>query len=309
MKVAQCVEVYIERKHACGFIYRAGAQILRRFARFAGDIHVSAITERHLELFLVRNTFSNNTWRRYVSHLGRFFVYWFAHKQLKQIPTARQKPANKTAFFPFIYTRSEIRRLLDAAAACQRSPRCLIDAETLRTILLVTYGTGMRINDVLNILDSDIDLERKIIQIRDHYAQLSRKIPIGEDVARILRQYLGRGSRLKLGRGKALFLTYYGKPIRYAVVGHAFQRLRRLAGVKRLNSSYQPRIHDLRHSFAVHSIASWEHAGLSVEKMLPILAAYMGNANVEGFGRYLELAPESYQRQLDQLKSAGSRRK
>ncbi len=72
MKVAQCVEAYIERKRASGFIYRAGGQILRRFARFVGDTHISAITEHHLELFLARNSFSNNTWRRYVSYLSRF---------------------------------------------------------------------------------------------------------------------------------------------------------------------------------------------------------------------------------------------
>jgi integrase len=178
-----------------------------------------------------------------------------------------------------------------------------MDAETLRTILLLVYGTGMRIGDVLRLSDSHIDLKHKTIHIQGAYPQLSRDIPIGPDVARLLGQYLEKSRRAKFGVGKALFLTEKGKPVPYAVVGHSFQHLRKLADVKRPNSYYQPRIHDLRHSFAVHSIASWQHQDLSTEKMLPILAAYMGNVNLEGFERYLELSPSSYQAQLDCLRA------
>ena len=238
----------------------------------------------------------------YVSYLSRFFIYWFARRQLKNIPRARQKPAVKTNFFPFVYSRSDIRKLIDATPACVRYPRCIMDAETLKTILLLVYGTGMRIGNVLVLSDSHVNLERKTIHIQTEYPELSRDIPIGSDVARLLRGYLESSVRAKFGPGRALFLTTEGKAVPYAVVCHAFRHLRILAGVSRLNSSYQPRIHDLRHSFAVHSIANWQREDLSLEKMIPMLAAYMGNANFEAFGRYIELAPSSYQTQLSQLK-------
>ena len=302
MKMYSCVEVYIERKRATGLIYRASAKILWRFAHFVGNVDIASITEQRLEQFLTRNAVSNNTWRQYVSYLSRFFVYWFARRQLKQIPRATQKPATKTSFFPFVYSRSEIRRLIDAIPACVRYQRCSMDAVTLRTILLLVYGTGMRIGHVLGLSDSHVDLERKIIHIQDAHPQLSRDIPIGSDVARLLRRYLKESQRANSGPGKAFFLTVKGQPVPYAVVGHAFQQLRKLTGVTRLNSSYQPRIHDLRHSFAVHSIANWQHEDRSVEKMLPMLAAYMGNVNLESFERYLELAPSSFQTQLGKLK-------
>jgi len=114
----------------------------------------------------------------------------------------------------------------------------------------------------------------------------------------LLRDFL---FRIRTLQRRALFLTLTGKPVRYGVVGHAFHQLRKLAGVSRLNSSYQPRIHDLRHSFAVHSIANWQREDLSLEKMLPMLAAYMGNVNLESFARYVELAPSSFQTQLSKL--------
>jgi integrase/recombinase XerD len=303
MKIVKCVEIYVERKRTSGFIYAAGGKILMRFARFVGNLDISLITERHVELFLTRNAVSNNTWRRYVLCLTKFFIYWRARRQLKQIPCARPKPATKPTFFPFVYTRSEIRRLLDATAPCLRYPRCSLDAETVRAILLLIYGTGMHIGDVLNLMDSDVDLMHKTIQIRSAYAQLTRRIPIGADVGWLLERYLATSRRAKFGSGRALFLTCQGKPVPYAVIGHSFQQLRRFAGVGRLNSSYQPRIHDLRHTFAVHSIARWEREGLSTEKMIPLLAAYMGNLNIEGFERYLELSPSSYQAQLNSLKT------
>ncbi len=242
---------------------------------------------------------SNNTWRRYVSYLSKFFIYWYARRQIRNIPQAKQKPAVKTSFFPFIYTRSEIRRLLDAIPPCLRYPRCSMNVDTFRTILLFVYGTGMRIGDVLKVLDSHIDLRKKTIHIQGARIQLSRDIPIGTDVQRLLSRYLRKTPRANFGSGKHLFLTVAGDPVPYAVVRNSFLHLRRLAGVTRPSSLYQPRIHDLRHSFAVHSIASWEREGLSAERMLPILAAYMGNVNLEGFERYLELSPSSYRRQLN----------
>jgi integrase/recombinase XerD len=246
---------------------------------------------------------SNNTWRRYVSYLSKFFVYWCARRQIGSIPQAKQKPFVKTSFFPFIYTRAEIRRLIDAIPLCLRYSRCSMNVDTFRTILLLVYGTGMRIGDVLRILDSHIDLRQKTIHIQGARIQLSRDIPIGTDVERLLLQYLKKTQRAKFGTGKQLFLTVGGKPVPYAVVRNSFLHIRRLAGVTRPSSSYQPRIHDLRHSFAVHSIASWGRNGLSPEKMLPILAAYMGNVNLEGFERYLELTPTSYEKQLTCLKA------
>jgi integrase/recombinase XerD len=302
MKINRCVEVYIARKHACGFDYVASGKVLWRFARFVGNVGISSITENRIDLFLTRNAVSNNTWRRYVNYLSKFFIYWYARRQVTRIPQARQKPAVKTSFFPYVYTKLEIRKLVCAIPDCLRYPRCSMDVDTFRSILLLMYGTGMRIGDVLRLTETDIDLKHKTIKIRGAFVQLSRVIPIGSDVKRLLRVYLERNRVATRDSEKILFLTTSGRPVPYAVVRNSFVHLRRLANVTRPPSSYQPRIHDLRHSFAVHSIAGWKSKGLSAERMLPVLAAYMGNVNLEGFERYLELAPSSYQKQLARLR-------
>lgn len=303
MKINRCVEAYIVRKRASGFDYVASGKVLWRFARFVGNVQISSVTEDDLRRFLTRNAVSNNTWRRYVSYLSKFFIYWYACRQIKRIPQARQKPAVKTSFFPYVYTRSEIRQLISAIPDCLRYPRCSMSVETFRTILLLMYGTGMRIGDVLRLTDSHIDLKQKTIHIQGAFVQLSRVIPIGSDVEQLLRLYMEKNRLATFDSGKALFLTTSGIPVPYAVIRNSFLHLRKLANVTRPPSSYQPRIHDLRHTFAVHSIASWERKGLSAERMLPVLAAYMGNVSLEGFERYLELAPSTYTSQLNRLKT------
>jgi integrase/recombinase XerD len=80
-----------------------------------------------------------------------------------------------------------------------------------------------------------------------------------------------------------------------------FGRLRRVAGISRPNSPLPPRLQDLRHTFAIHSIAWWSQDGLSYEKMLPMLTAYMENVREKGFLRYFELTPSRYRTQLSRL--------
>lgn len=302
MKVDQCVEVYIERKRAAGFIYTGAGKVLRRFARFVGKIRISHITEYHVNAFLTRCSISNNCWRLYWSHLHRFFVYWFARRHLRRIPRLEPKPRIAPTFYPYVYTRAEIRGLVAATVVCQKDGHCIVNAETLKTIILFLYGTGVKVGDALMLSDSDVDLRGGSIEIRGESNSDSRRIPIGRDIRRLVRRYLGSEQRRKFGLGRPLFLTLTGGSIRYGVLGPTFIRLRRIAGVTRTDSSYQPRLNDLRHTFAVHSIARWTRDGLSIDKLLPILAAYMGNRNLQSFERYMELSPSRYQAQLDRLK-------
>ena len=91
VKLSQGVAAYIERKRAGGFIYRTSGKVLWRFSRYVGKIDISRVTDQNIQSFLVRNAISNNTWRRYRSHLNRFFTYWFARRQVKRIPQIAQK--------------------------------------------------------------------------------------------------------------------------------------------------------------------------------------------------------------------------
>src|SRR4029077_17322929 len=109
-----------------------------------------------------------------------------------------------------------------------------------------------------------------------------RTIPMGSDVQRVLVRHLRSPERASFGMGKALFLTSKGRPLTYLILRPTFARLRKAAGISRENSPLPPRLQDLRHAFAVHSITRWSQDGWSYEKMLPLLTAYRGKVPQQG---------------------------
>ncbi len=301
MKVTQCVEAYLDHRHECGYECASAAKLLRRFARFHGKLNISLVADHHLDDFLSRAAAtSGNAWQSYSGHLRRFFAFWFVRRQVKRIPKPKLKGGVVRIFYPHIYARAEIRKLLDATAA--PLPRCRVGRETLKTIILLLYGTGIKFPDALALLDTDVDLTNATIRVGHSSAFKSRVIPIGRDVKRLLKRHLHSNERNRFGPGLPLFLTKKGTGVQHSGFWRTFRRLRRIAKVERSDGGYQPRIYDLRHTFAVHSIVHWNRKGVELDKMLPLLAAYLGNLDFLGMQRYVALSPCSFQSQLERLK-------
>jgi integrase/recombinase XerD len=301
MRIAQCVELFVEQKQYCGYGYGGPGKVLRRFARFTGKKNLADIEDADVNAFLWHGSTANNTWRSYCSILGMFFRYWYARGQIKRVPTPENKPSALKSFSPHVYTRTEIRALLHAIPMCQKDRLCEISDATFRTIILILYGTGMRIDEALSLRRMDIDLRRHMIRIRATSVVNRREIPIGRDLTRVLASYLRSENRNRLAQESQLFLTNKGSSLRYGALCTSFFRLRKIAGIKRRLDLAQPGLRDLRHTFAIHSIAQWSSDAVVLDRMLPILASYMGLVDMRGSEKYLPLAPNIYQSQLDRM--------
>ena len=275
------------------------SKILRSFVRFVGKRNMAQLKEEHINAFLRRGRLSNSTWRAYRSLFRRFFAYWYARGVITRVPLPDQKPNVPTEFFPYIYFRDEIARLLEAVPLSQIRRRCIIDCGTLRTLLLFLYGTGIQILDTLALKWSNVDLQKGTIDLYPGSFYHHRTLPLGTDVRRLLQRHIVKAN--DHGDDSRLFQTTSGLPIRYSLFYQTFSRLRALARVSRRNSAFQPRLQDLRHTFAVHSITSWNQKRDNIEKLLPVLAAYMGNVNDVAAERYLKLTPSSFWPQLRRL--------
>jgi site-specific recombinase XerD len=163
---------------------------------------------------------------------------------------------------------------------------------TFRTLLLFLYGTGMRLGEALRLRLMDVDLSVGLITIRDTKFYKSRLVPLGRDVRKLLQQYLEMPARQNQ-HYRPLFQTKSCNPIRLQVVEKCFVRLRRIAGIARHDeSSYQPRLHDLRHSFAVHRVTAWYRQNKDVQRWLPALSTYLGHVDLSATQRYLTMTPE-----------------
>ena len=179
---------------------------------------------------------------------------------------------------------------------------CKIEAHTLRAFLLFLYGTGALVGEARRLLRQDLDFKRRVVIVRGTQFNRSREIPIGPDLYRVLRRYDMTDRRKATLRDPHFFLTKKGLALNERAVGQTFQRLRRMAGITRNDGGrFQPRMHDLRHTFAVHRLTAWIKFGADLNRMIPALSAYMGQVGLGSTDRYLCLTPERFRAQLDKL--------
>jgi integrase/recombinase XerD len=231
--------------------------------------------------------------------LRHFFAYCFAMGFIPSVPVPWTQTRRDRCFSPFIYSHQQVRLLLVTVARSQQHFNCIIRAETLRSLLLFLYGTGLRVGVATDLKINDVDLSRNVVQVPT--ARGIRWLPINDTLSVALGQYVN-GARNENAASDLFFATRDGRPILLRTIDSDFARLRRLAGIARHDGApRQPRIHDLRHTFAVHSISDWHNQGADVNALLPILAEYMGSFSVTKCDRYLKLTPSSFWPQLEKL--------
>ena len=251
----------------------------------------SAASCNDVQTFLDPRNSSATTWNQKRRILRNFFCYWAVRHEMNERVLPRQKPRSTEIFVPYIYTRSEVRRLLDAVPGATQARDCSVEAKTFRTFLLFLYGTGALVGEARRLLKTDVDLGGGFVTLRDARRSRFRCIPIGSDLLeKVLRTYCRSKSGRSNAQGAEVFATKGGGPIPEMTISKAFERVRRIAGVTRDDEGrgrFQPRLHDLRHSFAVHRLTSWLNHGAAVSRLLPALSAYMGQVQLSSTERYL----------------------
>ena len=295
MKLSEAVDFYIECKRDAGMRFDSPRNILRSFLRRCGDIDLHHITVQQVVAFLDGSGAMPSTWNGKRGTLRAFFDYWTARGRLKSSPLPPSPPKTAQIFVPYIYSRSELHSLLNAVPRCQQASDCVMSEATLRTLLLSLYATGMRLGEALRLRLADVDLPLALITIRDTKFYKSRLVPLGPDIEKLIRQYLQLPGR-RNQHCRPLFQTKSGDPLTARVVAASFARLRKIACVERHDGSYfQPRLHDLRHTFAVHRLTEWYRQDADVQRLLPALSTYLGHVNLNGTQRYLTMTPELLQ--------------
>jgi integrase/recombinase XerD len=292
MKIKEAADLYISRRRAGGEKLQTPAAMLRSFCSRYGYRALRSITPADVKEFLDGPLTGPATWRQKYGMLRVFFEHWHRRGELRIIPMPLAAPKYTSAFVPYIYSRQELKALLDAVPVCQSNTSCFLSAETFRVLLLLLYGTGLRVGEALRLRLMDADLSSGVITIRGTKFHKSRLVPLGRDVRRVLLQHAASPGRRKAPE-EALFQSRLHQEIKWQVVQKSFQRLRRIAGISRPDAyPYQPRIHDLRHTFAVHRVLSWYRHGDDVQSLLPALSTYLGHVDLSSTQRYLTMTPE-----------------
>jgi integrase len=200
-----------------------------------------------------------------------------------------QAPKLDTSFTAYIYTQEELRELLQAIIPERTGG---LSPQTVRALLLLLYGAGLRISEALKLEISDVDLEERVLCVRQSKFFKTRLVPIGPKLAEVLRDY----ERKRPGpdpSNRCFFRAKNGSPVSRSTIERIFAKLRLAAGVKRTDGGrFQPRLHDLRHTAAVHRLVAWYRKGADVQSLLIKLSAYLGHVDIAATQKYLTWTPE-----------------
>lgn len=300
MNLNAAIDAYVKRKRDEGLVYSWSAGYLAALCRQVGDVSLDQITSREIATFLEGPKTSPSTWLEKYHMLRNFFDFWLARGEIDFLPMPVKRKVSERPFLPYIFTHSEIRLLLNGARNTRKVRRSKIDSTTLRTILIFLYGTGLRVGEALRLLVEDVDLEKGAISIHGNRFNRSRIIPIGPDLRQVLEAYTT--SRRKETNDPYFFQDKKGERLSYSKLEHMFRRLRRKSQIQRHDDGcFQPRMYDLRHTFATHRIAEWIKHGANLNRMLPALAIYMGLTDFRSTEKYLAFTPERFRAQLIKL--------
>jgi integrase/recombinase XerD len=298
MKLTEAVTVYVARRRSEGAQFVSPEIILKSMCKGFGDIELSEMAAERVSKFIRSSGCVPATVASRFSAVSCFLSYWTVRGEIAEIPLQRPR-RKRTLRIPYIYTRLQIKALLDSA---QNRSYALdsFDGRTMRMILLLLYATGAAFEEILSLRWADVDFSEMCIRLERMPRRISRILPIGMDLAAQLSIY--RGSLAETGLNDALLVCCKsGAPIRRGNLWYRFAKLHRAAGLSRTLAGDEPRLHDLKFTFAVHRLSACIQEGGQLNRIVPALSTYLGYTSLTKAEEYLAFVPERFNDDLRKL--------
>ena len=197
------------------------------------------------------------------------------------------------AFTPYIFSEAEIRSLLHAADNLKQryvSPRKHL---VIPLIFRMLYSCGLRLGEACSIRIHDVDFELGVLTIRNAKFRKDRLVPMAGSLTEKLRHYAQSELRLS-GPDEFFFPAPDGGLYAESTIYNTYRRLLWQCGISHGGRGAGPRLHDLRHTFAVHCLKKWVRQGVDLYAALPVLSEYLGHSTLYGTQRYLRLTADLY---------------
>lgn len=295
MSLAQHFQRYLSVRRSLGYALSTDERVLKPFMAF-----VDAKNERYLtvELFLewkqVFGKASASTWARRLSMVRQFALWLHSLDAGHQVPPRSLIPARYRRKPPYIYSPENIRRIVERAA----------DLPSKNGLRAITYPaffglvsvTGLRISEAIALQVEDVDLQNAIIRVRHGKNGRERLLPITDCTTTYLSEYARKRDRLVGRSAEAFFVSDEGLRLTDCAVRYNFAQVCQKIGLRtpqRFNRhGVGPRVHDLRHTFAVRVMVSWYQQGKDINREMLKLVNYLGHQDLKHTYWYLEAIPE-----------------
>ncbi|MDO8127744.1 MAG: tyrosine-type recombinase/integrase [Candidatus Brocadiales bacterium] len=292
--VLEAAQAYLEHRRKLGFALKIEGAELCRFARYTDKIgHRGPITTDLAVQWakLTQNCHSINSARRF-EIVRRFAKYMkLTVPETEVPPKGLLGPAYRRRPTPHIYPEEEIAAIMRAAKSL--TPINGLRPHTYATLFGLLACSGMRISEALRLSREDVDLRSGTITIIESKFHKSRIIPLHSTTLNVLKSYIDkRDRRHPFPQTKAFFVSEKGTSLKYGKVLKTFREIVFSFGWRNQTGDRGPRIHDLRHTFAVHRLIEWCRCGEDVHQKISALSTYLGHVKVTDTYWYLTAVPE-----------------
>jgi len=304
-KLRRYLKEFLALRQALGFTIRTHDSTLRDFVTFLENQKAAWITSRLAVSWAKRPAHADPNWWAYRLYLARQFARYAMTKDPRtEIPSAELLPYRQRRPAPYIYSEHEIARLVETAKNLPSHNG--LRAWTYSTLFGLLWVTGLRISEALSLGRNDVDLHNDILTIRQSKYQKTRLVPIHSSTSKVLRAYARRRDHVfRPRRSESFFVTVFGKRPTHGVVNITFIQLSRQTGLRGPKARTGPRIHDMRHTFAVRTLIELYRNGRDVERGVHALSVYMGHAGPSSTYWYLSAVPQLMQLVCRQLERKG----
>lgn len=294
---APYIKDFIALKRSLGFKYDTEERIYSIFDRFTirrNEITVG-ITRELASDWCRKNENESDSYRAHrVQCLCLLSSYLCQMDIRSYIP---QISVHRSTFVPYIFSKNEVTAIFNAADQIHAKKKNMNTVIfSIPVLLRFLYATGVRISEALSLNNKDINLDDKYFILRDSKNGKERMIPISDSLAKTCREYVTNRSKLPLyrQRSESFFISCNGSAINRDAVYRKFRVVLKRAGINFIGEHRGPRVHDLRHTFSVHSLAKMAESGMDLYCALPILSTYLGHQSLESTNSYVRLTAEIY---------------
>jgi integrase/recombinase XerD len=293
--LSQRLAEYLAVRRSLGFDLIFEERVLKVFTRFADREGADHIT---VDLFLRWKVeyghANNNTWSRRLGIVRPFANWLRGYDARTEVPPPGLIPAKWQRPRPYIYSDEEVATLVCRAAKLRS--RYGLRGWTCSTLFGLIAVTGLRINEALRLDDNDVDLDAGVITVKRGKNRKTRLVPVAPSTAKRLAAYRAERMRLLGPRAGAFFRNDDGRRPTDCCARYNFAVVSQDMGLREAQHFCRhgrgPRIHDLRHTFAVRTIMGWYRKGFDPDREMLRLSTYLGHIKPDHTYWYIEAVPE-----------------
>lgn len=306
--LAPYIRDFIHLKESSGCNYLRGKWILNEFDQFFLQKNItepSLTREIVLDWHKTRINDSPATIYSKYSILNQLARYMSRQGCNCFIPRLPESKSSKCNFTPYIFTHDQIDQLLQLSDELRMYDRHMSNALfCVPVVLRLLYSTGLRVSEALSIKNVDVKLEKGYIHIRKTKNGSERIVPINDNLNEVLQQYISYRDRMPISRvcspNSFFFIKSDGTYCNPQSVYWSFRKLLAECGIPYIGNHHGPRVHDLRHTFAVHAMVQMAHNSQDLYSSLPVISACLGHKSLFATEQYVRLTGEMYPELISQ---------